>query len=87
MKHDMRYGSQFLSEYLKSFKKMVAGLATIQKAILDDDRVIYFSHGLGKKYNVLVTSMLSKPPFPSYSQFVMVEQIYYLRMKSMNFAP
>ena len=44
---DMRLGSQSLSEYIKSFKKVCDGLAAIQKPIADNDKVIYLSCGLG----------------------------------------
>lgn len=81
---DMKLGSQTLSEYLKSFKRIFDGLATIQKSVADDDKVIYMSRGLGKNFNTLVTSMLAKLPFPSYSQFATVVQSYDLRMQGFH---
>lgn len=45
---DMRLGSQSLCEYLKSFKKVVDGLAAIHKPIPVDDKVIYLSRGIGR---------------------------------------
>lgn len=84
---DMRLGSQSLSEFLKSFKKVFDGLSAIQKPVLDDNEIIYLSRGLGEKYNVLVTSLLSKPPFPSYSQFVTAVQSCDLRLQSMTPVP
>lgn len=83
---DMRLGSQSLSEYLKSFKRVLDGLAAIHKPLPNDDKVIYLSRGLGEN-NILVTSMLSKPPFPSYSQFVTAVQCYDLRLQSMTSEP
>lgn len=62
-------------------------LSAIQKTVLDDNEIIYLSRGLGEKYNVLVASLLSKPPFPSYSQFVTAVQSYDLRLQSMTSVP
>lgn len=83
----MRLGSQPLSEHLKSFKMMLDGMAAMHKHLLDDNKVIYLSRGLGEKYNILVTSMPSKPHFPSYSQFVIALQSYDLHLQSITFAP
>lgn len=42
-------------------KKKFGGLAAIQKPVSDENNVIYLSRGLGKKYSVLVTAVLTKP--------------------------
>lgn len=73
---DIKLGNQPLSEYLKAFKNIFDGLASIQKIVPDEDKIIYMSRGLGKKYSVLVTFMLAKPPFPTYTQFVTAVQNY-----------
>eukprot|EP00268_Persea_americana_P017921 TRINITY_DN18756_c0_g1_i1.p1 TRINITY_DN18756_c0_g1~~TRINITY_DN18756_c0_g1_i1.p1 ORF type:complete len:118 (+),score=11.76 TRINITY_DN18756_c0_g1_i1:42-395(+) len=62
---DLKLSNQSLTEYLKAFKNIFDGLAAIQKSVPDEDKLIYMSRGLGKKYSVLVTSMLAKLPFPS----------------------
>lgn len=66
---DLKLTAQPLSEYIKNLKKIFDGLAAIQKPVADDDKEIYMSRGLGNNYNIFVTSMLAKPPFPSYSQY------------------
>ena len=54
-------------------------LAAIQKPVPDEDKIVQFSHCLGKKYDVFVTTMLSKPPFPTFNQFVTALQGYDMR--------
>lgn len=80
---DFTVGSETIGDYIKAFKCIFDGLAAILKPVFDEDKVIYMSRGLGHKYNVLVTSMLAKPPFPSYSQFVTAVQSYGLRLQGM----
>lgn len=75
-------GTQSLADYLKTFKAIFDGLAAIQKPVAEDDKVMYMSQGLGSRYEVLVTSMISKPPFPSYAQFVTALQSYNLRLQN-----
>ena len=51
-------------------------LAAIQKPISDEDKIVQLSHCLGKKYEVFNTTMLSKPPFPTFNQFITALQGY-----------
>lgn len=81
MQHTKK-GSQSLVDYLKTFKTIFDGLVAIQKPVDEDDRVVYLSQGLGPKYETLVTSMVSKPPFPTYAQFVTALQSYDLRLQN-----
>lgn len=61
---DLKLGTKTLAGYLKAFKAIFDGLAAIQKAISEDNTAIYLLHALGPRYNVLVTTMLAKPPLP-----------------------
>ena len=79
---DLKLRNRSLSEYLKAVKTIFDGLAAIQKTVADEDKVIYMSRGLGKKYSTLVTSMLAKPPFPTYTQFVIAVQNYEIHLQS-----
>jgi hypothetical protein len=58
------------------FKSVCDSLAVIQKPISDEDKTIQLSHCLGKKYEVFNTTMLSKPLFPKFNQFVTALQGY-----------
>uniref|UniRef100_A0A2N9HGZ2 peroxidase n=1 Tax=Fagus sylvatica TaxID=28930 RepID=A0A2N9HGZ2_FAGSY len=58
-----------------------SNLATIQKPVSDEDKTIQLSHCLGAKYDVFVTTMLSKPPFPMFNQFVTALQNYAMRFE------
>lgn len=73
---DLKLTTQSLLDYLKSFKKMFNGLAAIQRPVNEDDNVIYIYRGLKNDCNAFVTSMLAKPPFPTYSQFVTAMQSF-----------
>jgi hypothetical protein len=67
--------------YLRNFKSICDSLAAIQKPVSDEDKTIQISHYLGTKYNVFVTTMLSKPPFPTFNQFVTALQNYSMRFE------
>lgn len=77
-----RKGNQTLEEYIRVFEKNFDGLAAIQSPVEDDDKVIYLSQGLGTKYDVLATAMLSKPPFSTYAQFITALQSYDLCLQN-----
>uniref|UniRef100_A0A5B6YY77 Retrotransposon Copia-like N-terminal domain-containing protein n=1 Tax=Davidia involucrata TaxID=16924 RepID=A0A5B6YY77_DAVIN len=68
-----------LAAYLVQFKTICDSLAAIQKPVSDEDKTVQLSHGLGKKYDIFVTTMLSKPPFPTFNQFVTALQSYDIR--------
>jgi hypothetical protein len=70
-----------LDIYLRNFKSICDSLAAIQKPVSDEDKTIQLSHCLGKKYDVFVTTMLSKPPFPTFNQFVTALQNYAMRFE------
>jgi hypothetical protein len=61
------------------FKSICDSLAAIQKPVSDEDKTVQLSHCLGKKYEVFNTTMLSKPPFPTFNQFVTALQGYDMR--------
>uniref|UniRef100_A0A2N9FA52 Uncharacterized protein n=1 Tax=Fagus sylvatica TaxID=28930 RepID=A0A2N9FA52_FAGSY len=71
-----------LDTYLRNFKSICDSLAAIQKSVSDEDKTIQLSHCLGTKYDVFVTTMLSKPPFPTFNQFVTALQNYAMRFES-----
>ena len=60
------------------------GLRQSKKAVVDEDKVICMSYGLGKKYSTFVTSILAKPPFPTYEQFVIVVQNHEIHLQSLE---
>uniref|UniRef100_A0A2N9HKR1 Reverse transcriptase Ty1/copia-type domain-containing protein n=1 Tax=Fagus sylvatica TaxID=28930 RepID=A0A2N9HKR1_FAGSY len=68
-----------LGDYLMQFKSICDSLAAIQKLVADEDKTVQLSHCLGKKYEVFNTTMLSKPPFPTFSQYVTALQGYDMR--------
>uniref|UniRef100_A0A2N9I850 Reverse transcriptase Ty1/copia-type domain-containing protein n=1 Tax=Fagus sylvatica TaxID=28930 RepID=A0A2N9I850_FAGSY len=68
-----------LGDYLMQFKSICDSLAAIQKPVADEDKTVQLSHCLGKKYEVFNTTMLSKPPFPTFSQYVTTLQGYDMR--------
>ena len=70
----IRKGSKSLDEYLKEFKSICDNLDAIKKPVSDGDKVFQFAHGLGQKYMDFWTAMLTKPPYPSFSQFVLALQ-------------
>ncbi|TXG48399.1 hypothetical protein EZV62_027693 [Acer yangbiense] len=70
----IRKGLKSHDEYLKKFKSICDNLAAIKKLVSDGDKVFQFAHGLGKKYMDFRTAMLTKPPYPSFSQFVLALQ-------------
>jgi hypothetical protein len=76
--------STSLGDYLTVFKSICDNLAAIQKPISNEDKTVQLSHCLGKKYDVFVTTMLSKPPFPTFSQFVTALQGYDMRYGSVT---
>jgi hypothetical protein len=71
--------STSLGDCLIHFKSICDNLATIEKPISDEDKTVQLSHCIGKKYDVFVTIMLSKPPFPTFSQFTIALQYKALR--------
>ncbi|KAK2656860.1 hypothetical protein Ddye_009912 [Dipteronia dyeriana] len=72
----LRKGSKTLDEYLKEFKSICNNLVAIKKPVSDQDKVFQFAHGLGLKYIDFRTAMLTKPPYPSFSQFMLALQGY-----------
>uniref|UniRef100_A0A2N9F269 Reverse transcriptase Ty1/copia-type domain-containing protein n=1 Tax=Fagus sylvatica TaxID=28930 RepID=A0A2N9F269_FAGSY len=70
-----------LGEYLMQFKSICDSLAVIQKPVSDEDKTVQLSHCLGKKYEVFNTTMLSKPPFPTFNQFITALQGYDMRIQ------
>jgi len=73
-----------IGNYLTYFKSICGNLVAIQKPISYEDKPVQLSHCLGKKYDVFVTTMMSKPPFPTFSQFVIALQGYDMRYGSVT---
>lgn len=67
-------GYHSLEEYLKEFKSICNNLTTIKKPINDIDKVFQFACGLGSRYETFCIVMLTKPPYLSFSQFVLALQ-------------
>jgi len=76
--------STSLGDYLIHFKSICDNLAAIEKPISDEDKTVQLSHCIVKKYDVFVTTMLSKPPFPTFSQFIIALQGYDMRYGSVT---
>ncbi|KAL5736965.1 hypothetical protein ACOSQ2_031753 [Xanthoceras sorbifolium] len=70
----IKKGSRSIDEYLKDFKNICDNLAAIQKPVSDIDKVLQFASGLGNQYMDFRTAMLSKPPLPSFQQFLLALQ-------------
>ena len=73
-------GSLSLDEYIRKFKELCDKLSAIGKSLSDVDKVFQISKGLGNKYKEFRIAVLSKPPYPSFNQFIMslqnFEQVY-----------
>jgi hypothetical protein len=73
-------GTLSLDEYIRKFKEICDKLAAIGKPLSDVDKVFQVSKGLGSKYKDFRIAVLSKPPYPSFNQFIMslqnFEQVY-----------
>ncbi|KAI3458706.1 hypothetical protein Pfo_015369 [Paulownia fortunei] len=77
-----------LDEYIRKFKEIYDKLVTIGKLLGDVDKVFQVSQGLGDKYKEFQIVVLSKPPYPSFNQFIMSVQNYeqvYLREENQAF--
>ena len=72
----LQKGNLSVDEYVKKFKGICDNLAAIKKPIDETKKVFQLARGLGTKYQDFRTAMLTKPPFPSFHQFVMALQAY-----------
>ena len=72
----LKKGDSSLNEYLKKFKNLCDSLAAIKKPLDDTRKVFQLARGLGPKYQVFRTAMLTKPPYPTYHQFVLSLQAH-----------
>ena len=70
----LKKGTRSLDEYLREFKGICDALAAVRKPVSDLDKVFQLAQGLGTKYMDFRVAMLSKPPYPSYNQFVLALQ-------------
>ena len=73
----LKRGARSLDEYLREFKDICDALAAVRKPMNDLDKVFQLAKGLGNKYmdfRDFRVAMLSKPPYPSYNQFVLALQ-------------
>jgi hypothetical protein len=79
-------GTLSLEEYIRKFKDICDKLAAIGKPLSDVDKVFQISKGLGNKYKEFKIAVLSKPPYPTFNQFIMslqnFEQVYLAEEKS-----
>ena len=72
----LKKGSLSLDDYIKKFKSMCDNLAAIKKPIDETKKVFQLARGLGQKYQDFRTAMLSKPPYPSFQQFISALQAH-----------
>lgn len=70
----LKKGSLSVEAYQRKFKRICDNLAAINKPISDLDKVFQFARGLGPKYQDFRVAMLTNPPYPTFSQFVMALQ-------------
>lgn len=79
-------GSLSLDEYILKFKELCDKLSAIGNPLSDVDKVFQISKGLGNKYKEFRIAVLSKPPYPSFNQFIMslqnFDQVYLAEEKS-----
>lgn len=62
--------NQKIDEYIKEFKGICYGLATIHKYVDEDNKIINFAKGLGLKYNTLMTLMLDNILYQTFNHFI-----------------
>ncbi|KAK2633532.1 hypothetical protein Ddye_032463 [Dipteronia dyeriana] len=67
---EIKKGSRSIDKCLKQFKNICDNLATIQKPISDIDKFLQFASDLGRQYMDFQTTMLNKPPLPSFQKFL-----------------
>ena len=72
----LKKGSLSLDDYIKRFKSLCDNLAAIKKPVDETRKVFQLARGLGPKYQDFRTAMLTKPPYPSFQQFVTALQAH-----------
>nr|GLL27111.1 hypothetical protein L195_g010371 [Ipomoea trifida] len=72
----IKKGSRSLDDYTKEFKSICDNLAAIKKPVDDLDKVFQFARGLGAKYENFRLAMVTKPPYPTFNQFLLALQGY-----------
>ena len=72
---NIKMGSRSVEEYLKEFKMICDNLVAIKKLVSDMEKVFQFVCGLGQKYDNFHLAMITKPPYPSFNQFVLAFQV------------
>lgn len=68
--YSLKKSSSKLDDFLKKFRITCDKLAAIGKPLSDDDKVFQLARALGSRYSDFKTTMLTKPPYLSYKQFV-----------------
>ena len=68
---NLKKGSLSIEEYVWKFKSICDNLAAINKPVPETEKVFQLTCGLGTKYQDFHIEMLTKPPYPSLSQFVL----------------
>lgn len=67
----IKKGSRSLNNYIKKIKSIYDNLATIKKPVANLDKIFQFAHGLKAKYEGFSLAMVTKPPYPTFNQFVL----------------
>ena len=60
-----------VEEHVRKYRHICDCLATINKQVTDLDKVFGLTRGLGYRYQDFKLAQFSKPPYPSFKQFVM----------------
>ncbi|XP_020099653.1 uncharacterized protein LOC109718063 [Ananas comosus] len=64
-------GNQPLDEFIRKFKHSCDCLAAIQQPLDDVDKVFQLSRVLGSRYRTYNLVVLSKPPYPTFNEYIM----------------
>lgn len=72
-------GNQPIKDYIREFKGVCDNLAAINKPVPEDDKVLMLAQGCGGRYKIIRSVMFSKPPYPSFKQFVNAIEAYDMR--------
>ncbi|PIA57119.1 hypothetical protein AQUCO_00600091v1 [Aquilegia coerulea] len=79
----MKKGTQSVDEYSRKFKLVCDQLAAMGKPVDDTDKVHWFLRGLGSEFRSFSTSVLSRPPLPTFKEIVPTLQSNELFLKSL----
>jgi hypothetical protein len=79
----IRKGSWTIGEYAREFKNLCDQLNAMSCPI-EDDKVLWFLHGVGASFYSFSMTMLSQTPIPTFKDVVHKAQSHVLFMKSLD---